>query len=255
MPDLSGQGEKQRDRRHTSIHTRTSETEDRNLILCSILNECFSGEERHLSSLLTARIDHKMEDGLQKTLQSESWHVLWGAQQAAFIQLYCIQDTRGYSPGQREVYCLNTGRVLKRRSFTPMPLPDSIITKVNAIGKKENQGRKFQSTDWRNKPFSWTDEVQADDMGFQGLPEQEEAPFPDISAKPPGIELERNQTDDQTNGPTNAVNDDPEPDFEKRVVFDRFGMLILDWVPESRIRRLNILGLRGKYLAIPPARG
>ena len=45
--------------------------------------------------------------------------------------------------------------------------------------------------------------------------EQEEAPFPDILAKLPGIKSERNQTDDQTDGPTNAVDDDPKPDFNE----------------------------------------
>ena len=50
-------------------------------------------------------------------------------------------------------YCLNTSWVLKRRNFTPIPLPNSIIGKANTIGKKQNQGRDFRFTDQRNKPF------------------------------------------------------------------------------------------------------
>ena len=96
-----------------------------------------------------------------------------------------------------------------------MPLTNSKIAKVNAIGKKQNRGREFRFTDQRNEPFSWTDEVQEDNEQFQGLLEQDEAPFPDISAELPGIDLERNQTDDQTDGPTNAVDGEPEPDFEE----------------------------------------
>ena len=92
MPDLSGQGEKQRDLRHSSICARALENEDINLIPCSTLAECFSGAERHLGSLLIERIDHQMEDGLQRTLQSRSWCILQGAQQAVPTQLYCIQD-------------------------------------------------------------------------------------------------------------------------------------------------------------------
>ena len=45
--------------------------------------------------------------------------------------------------------------------------------------------------------------------------QQEEAPYPDISAELPEIELERNQTDGQTDGPTDVVNNDPEPNSEE----------------------------------------
>ena len=86
-----------------------------------------------------------------------------------------------------------------------MTLPNSIIAKVNNIGKKQNQGREFRFTDRRNDPFSWTDEAQEDNEEIQGILEQDEAPFLDIAAKLPGIELERDQTD----GSTDAVDDDP----------------------------------------------
>ncbi len=67
-----------------------------------------------------------------------------------------------------------------------MPLPDSVLAKVNDIGKEQNQGHEFRFTDQRNEPFSWKDEVQEDDEEFQGLLEQDEAPFPDIASKLPG---------------------------------------------------------------------
>ncbi len=41
-------------------------------------------------------------------------------------------------------YCLMTGRVLKRRSFTPMPMPDLVIKQVDAIGEREGQGWTFR---------------------------------------------------------------------------------------------------------------
>ena len=37
--------------------------------------------------------------------------------------------------GSVEFYCLNTGRVLKQRNFTEIPMPESVKTKVNKIGK------------------------------------------------------------------------------------------------------------------------
>jgi len=52
--------------------------------------------------------------------------------------------------------------------------------------------------------------VPEDDPEFQGLLEdEEEAAYPDISAEPPGVELESNEAD------FSAVTDDPEPDFEQ----------------------------------------
>ena len=94
-----------------------------------------------------------------------------------------------------------------------MLLPNSVIAKVENIGKKKNQGQESISTNRCNKPFGWTGEVQEDDSEFQSLLEQDEAPYPDISAEHPGIKLERNQTGDQTDGLTNAVEDDHGPDF------------------------------------------
>ena len=43
--------------------------------------------------------------------------------------------------GSVKFYCLNTGRVLKRRAFTEIPMPTAVIAKVDKIGKKENQGK------------------------------------------------------------------------------------------------------------------
>ena len=41
----------------------------------------------------------------------------------------------GNLQGSVKFYCLNTGRVLKQISFTPMPMPDSVIERVNKIGE------------------------------------------------------------------------------------------------------------------------
>ena len=47
----------------------------------------------------------------------------------------------GNLQGSVKFYCLNTGRLLKRRVFTEIPMPTAVIAKVNKIGKKENQGK------------------------------------------------------------------------------------------------------------------
>ena len=45
----------------------------------------------------------------------------------------------GNSQGSIKFYCINTGWVLKRRLFTPMPMPDSMIQRVNKIGEREKR--------------------------------------------------------------------------------------------------------------------
>ena len=114
----------------------------------------------------------------------------------------------GNLQGSVKFYCINTGRVLKRRSFTPMPMPDRVIKRVNAIGQGEGQGRAFRFVNRRGEPYEWTDEVPKDDPEFQGLLDEgdESAVYPDISAELPGVELEEDERDYRT------VMDD-EPDF------------------------------------------
>jgi hypothetical protein len=46
----------------------------------------------------------------------------------------------GNLQGSVKFYCITTGQILKRRSFTSMPMPDHVIQRVNAIGKREKQG-------------------------------------------------------------------------------------------------------------------
>ena len=41
----------------------------------------------------------------------------------------------GNLQGSVKFYCLNIGRVLKRRDFTEIPMPTAVIAKVNKIGK------------------------------------------------------------------------------------------------------------------------
>jgi hypothetical protein len=75
----------------------------------------------------------------------------------------------GNLQGSVKFYCITTGLILKRCSFTPMPMPDHVIQRVNAIGKREKQGQTFRFLNRRGEPFEWTDEVPEDDPEFQGL--------------------------------------------------------------------------------------
>jgi hypothetical protein len=87
-------------------------------------------------------------------------------------------------------------------------MPDRVIKRVNMIGEREGQGRTFRFLNCYKKPYEWTDSVPEDDPEFQGLLDnKEEAAYPEISAKLPGVELEEEERD------FTPVTDEPEADF------------------------------------------
>jgi hypothetical protein len=83
-------------------------------------------------------------------------------------------EPTGNLQGSVKFYCINTGCMLKRRSFTPMTMPDQDIKRMNAIGEREEQGWEFRFINRRRKPYEWTDKVPEDDPDFQGLLNNEE---------------------------------------------------------------------------------
>jgi hypothetical protein len=125
----------------------------------------------------------------------------------------CMHETIALGPirnlqGSDKFCCLKTSRVLKHWSFTPMPMPDRIIKRVNMIGAQEKQGRDFRFFNRCLEPYEWTDTVPEDNPEFQGLLEEEEAAaYPDISAELPGVKLESEEEDFK------VVMDEPTPDF------------------------------------------
>jgi hypothetical protein len=57
----------------------------------------------------------------------------------------------GNLQGTVKFYCLNTGCMQKRRSFTPLPMPNRVIQQVNTLGSKRNKdAASGSSTDGRN---------------------------------------------------------------------------------------------------------
>jgi hypothetical protein len=118
----------------------------------------------------------------------------------------------GNLQGSIKFYCLTNGRVLNRCSFTPMPMPDWVIKRVDAIGEREGQGRTFWFLNRQKEPYKWTDEVPEDDTDFQGLLEnEEEAVYPNVSTKLPRVELKAEERD------FTPVSDEPEADFRELV--------------------------------------
>jgi hypothetical protein len=87
-------------------------------------------------------------------------------------------------------------------------MPDRVIKRVNTVGLAQGQGRVLAFANRNKESFDWADEVPEDDSEFQGLLDSA-APFPDISAEIPGVELASEM-------PVTAVEDTPEPDKEDR---------------------------------------
>ena len=115
----------------------------------------------------------------------------------------------GNLQGSVKFYCIHTGQVLKHCSFTPMPMLDHVIRRVNAIGKRKGQGCASRFLNRRGEPYEWTDKVPEDDPEFQGLLDKAEdtAVYPDVSAELPGVTLEEQERDFQT------ITEEPKPDF------------------------------------------
>jgi hypothetical protein len=121
----------------------------------------------------------------------------------------------GNLQGSMKLYCLNTGRVLKRCLFIVMPMPHRIIKQVNKIGEHEKQGHNFHFLNRNKDKFDWTDKVTADNPTLQGLLEEEgehEAIYPNMTVELPGVPLE----DDFEDAP--AVVPDNKPDFRAMAV-------------------------------------
>jgi hypothetical protein len=101
----------------------------------------------------------------------------------------------GHLQSSVKFFCLNMGLFLKRHSFAPMPMPDRVICHVNTIRACKKQGRNFCFLNGLCEPCKWTDKVSKDDPKFQGLLDEEEAPYPDLSTELPGPELESDGID------------------------------------------------------------
>ena len=78
-----------------------------------------------------------------------------------------------------------------------------------------------------------TNFVPEDDSDFQGLLEEDKAPFPDISTELPGVTLEEEEYDFQ------VVTDKPKPDFEDLAdaALDNAGIGTADWLCAARVAK------------------
>eukprot|EP00804_Cyclotella_cryptica_P030821 CCRYP_015076-RE/>CCRYP_015076-RE protein AED:0.49 eAED:0.25 QI:0/-1/0/1/-1/1/1/0/834 len=110
-------------------------------------------------------------------------------QQARSRDVLCLGPT-GNIQGSYYFVDLSTKAVIKRRRIQELPVPDSIIKKVEAWGRRDKQTGIIRFGNRNNDPYEWDNGHEA--LVEDNAPEPEEAPFPDIPAETPGVEIEAN---------------------------------------------------------------
>jgi hypothetical protein len=122
----------------------------------------------------------------------------------------CLGPTGNFQ-GTYKFLNLETGQVIKCSELTELPMPDSVIRKVEFWADRDKQEAR-DSLSFRNRNnerFCWDDDLDDEPLVEDNAPEPPAAPFPDIPAELPGIELEADATP--------AVTPDDEPTLEHRL--------------------------------------
>ena len=126
----------------------------------------------------------------------------------------------GNLQGTYKFFSLATGKILKRRKFTQLPMPDSVVCKVEKWGQRAMQPEEeFVFSNRNREPFPWNEMVDNETLIVA-----EQASFPAMPAEMPGVELERNQPTTALETPENDeqltadraarnanLNDEPDP--------------------------------------------
>lgn len=101
------------------------------------------------------------------------------------IPTICLGPT-GNIQGTHSFLNLSTGLVIKRRHFTELPLPDSVIKRVETLADKSNVSSNLVFANRHKIPFDWPDT----DL-FPPLDTTPMAAFPNLPAEMPGVRLSR----------------------------------------------------------------
>ncbi len=89
-----------------------------------------------------------------------------------------------------EVFSLETGMKIKHCEFTPNPMPDSIIKKVEHFQRWGAPASVFDFSNRSGILFEWDNKV---DKSPQSLVEDNVVPYPSLEAVIPGVPLTRDQ--------------------------------------------------------------
>jgi hypothetical protein len=97
----------------------------------------------------------------------------------------------GNLQGTYKFLSLATGKKVKRRAFTPYPMPDSVIKKVKVYGKSTTLPGIFDFADRNGILFEWNEEVDEFPKGIIDI--EDVVLYPSLAAEHPGMVLERDQ--------------------------------------------------------------
>ena len=103
----------------------------------------------------------------------------------------------GNIQGSVNCYNLATKKVVERHTITPLPMPDRVVRRVIAIGKKAKQTRTSKRLQFLNRhkeEFAWDND---DELAGQGLLEDEPHETHQLPAEIPGVMLESDVVDDE----------------------------------------------------------
>ena len=97
----------------------------------------------------------------------------------------------GNLQGTYKFVSLVTRKKVKRQAFTPYPMPDSVIKKVEAYGKSTTLPGIFDFTDRNGILFEWNEEVDEFPEGIIDI--EDVVLYPSLAAEHPGVVLGRDQ--------------------------------------------------------------
>ncbi|KAL7534452.1 hypothetical protein ACHAXR_007085 [Thalassiosira sp. AJA248-18] len=100
----------------------------------------------------------------------------------------CLGPT-GNMQGTYKFFDIDTGFIVKRRTFKVLPTPNRVVKLVNEWGKKNGSNGDLLFTNRNNEKYDWDDEDDVD-LIHDNVVELPTAPYPAIPAEMPGVRLE-----------------------------------------------------------------
>jgi hypothetical protein len=94
----------------------------------------------------------------------------------------------GNLQGTHKFLSLITGKKIKCRNFTPIPMPDSVIKKVEWYADAAVKAGEFAFADRKGVLFEWNDIV---DENAEHIVEYKSDPYPALISELPGIDLQK----------------------------------------------------------------
>ncbi|KAL7460882.1 LOW QUALITY PROTEIN: hypothetical protein ACHAXS_001318, partial [Conticribra weissflogii] len=163
------------------------------------ISDCFSPREIVLRQKLDYKKHCKVPFGSYCEVHDEP--TLLNSMVARTLPAIALGPTGNFQ-GTYKFFSLKTERLLKRRAFTPLPMPDSIIAKVNSWGRRAMQPTdKLVFADRNQVPFDWNETVDENTLVEPNI-----AAFPAMPVEMPGVELEYDLPTLAIDIPDNDVN-------------------------------------------------